>query len=93
MKIDKVSGGHIRQTTFQQENKKPLESVPAPKISEPAMNVNTAALEKAQAEMAELPDVDMEKVAQVRAALSRGELSLDSKALSQALMQFHTGHE
>ncbi|MDW2127044.1 flagellar biosynthesis anti-sigma factor FlgM, partial [Vibrio sp. 2033] len=54
---------------------------------------NTAAIDRAQAEMKSLPDVDMEKVEQVRNALARGELSLDTKALSKAIMQFHTGHE
>ena len=43
--------------------------------------------------MASLPNVDMEKVEQIRNALTKGELSLDTKALSKALMQFHTGHE
>ncbi|WP_165312868.1 flagellar biosynthesis anti-sigma factor FlgM [Vibrio ziniensis] len=92
MKIDKVSGAHVPQSTLQNA-KKPAELSQPTKISEPAMNANTAALEKAQSDMASLPDIDMEKVAQVRAALARGELDLDSKALSQAMMQFHTGHE
>ncbi len=93
MKIDKVSGGNVLQTTFQNADKKPAESKSAAKVTEPAINANTAALDKAQAELTTLADVDTEKVAQVRAALARGELSLDSKVLSQALMQFHTGHE
>ncbi|MDW3125265.1 flagellar biosynthesis anti-sigma factor FlgM, partial [Vibrio sp. 1974] len=63
------------------------------KVSEPAFQANTAAIDRAQAEMKSLPDVDMEKVEQVRNALARGELSLDTKALSKAIMQFHTGHE
>ncbi|MCG6231774.1 flagellar biosynthesis anti-sigma factor FlgM [Vibrio furnissii] len=93
MKIDKVSGGHVPHTTFQQASKKTVAPSQATSVSEPALNANTVALEKAQAELAALPDVDMAKVEQVRAALARGELSLDSKALSQALIQFHTGHE
>ena len=35
----------------------------------------------------------MVKVEQVRNALARGELNLDTQALSKAVMQFHTGHE
>ncbi|EHK2872474.1 flagellar biosynthesis anti-sigma factor FlgM [Vibrio parahaemolyticus] len=93
MKIDKVAGGHVPQTNFQQASKKPVETMEQTKVSEPAFQANTAAIARAQAEMKSLPDVDMEKVDQVRNALARGELSLDTKALSKAIMQFHTGHE
>ncbi|HBC3422551.1 flagellar biosynthesis anti-sigma factor FlgM [Vibrio parahaemolyticus] len=93
MKIDKVAGGHVPQTNFQQASKKPVETMEQTKVSEPAFQTNTAAIDRAQAEMKSLPDVDMEKVEQVRNALARGELSLDTKALSKAIMQFHTGHE
>ncbi|EHH3739084.1 flagellar biosynthesis anti-sigma factor FlgM [Vibrio parahaemolyticus] len=93
MKIDKVAGGHVPQTNFQQTSKKPVETMEQTKVSEPAFQANTAAIDRAQAEMKSLPDVDMEKVEQVRNALARGELSLDTKALSKAIMQFHTGHE
>ncbi|EGQ7812340.1 flagellar biosynthesis anti-sigma factor FlgM [Vibrio parahaemolyticus] len=93
MKIDKVAGGHVPQTNFQQASKKPAETMEQTKVSEPAFQANTAAIDRAQAEMKSLPDVDMEKVEQVRNALARGELSLDTKALSKAIMQFHTGHE
>ncbi|EGR1574966.1 flagellar biosynthesis anti-sigma factor FlgM [Vibrio parahaemolyticus] len=93
MKIDKVAGGHVPQTNFQQASKKPVETMEQAKVSEPAFQANTAAIDRAQAEMKSLPDVDMEKVEQVRNALARGELSLDTKALSKAIMQFHTGHE
>ncbi|HIF5617344.1 flagellar biosynthesis anti-sigma factor FlgM [Vibrio parahaemolyticus] len=93
MKIDKVAGGHVPQTNFQQASKKPVETMEQTKVSEPAFQANTAAIDRAQAEMKSLPDVDMEKVEQVRNALARGELSLDTKALSKAMMQFHTGHE
>ncbi|TOB31411.1 flagellar biosynthesis anti-sigma factor FlgM [Vibrio parahaemolyticus] len=93
MKIDKVAGGHVPQTNFQQASKKPVETMEQTKVSEPAFQANTAAIDRAQAEMKSLPDVDMEKVEQIRNALARGELSLDTKALSKAIMQFHTGHE
>lgn len=93
MKIDKVTGGHVPQTKFQQASKKPVEPVIQSRTSEPALQANTAAIERAQAEMQSLPDIDMAKVEQIRNALARGELSLDTKALSKAVMQFHTGHE
>ncbi|CAM3118421.1 flagellar biosynthesis anti-sigma factor FlgM [Vibrio neptunius] len=93
MKIDKVAGGHVPHTNLNQSSKKPAEPSAAQAISEAMVNTNTAAIDKAQAEMQSLPNVDMEKVEQVRNALVKGELALDTKALSQAVLQFHTGHE
>jgi len=93
MKIDKVAGGHVPQTSFNQASKKPTETVPKQPVSEAMINANTAAIDRAQAQMASLPDVDLAKVEQVRNALAKGELALDTKALSQAVLQFHTGHE
>ncbi len=93
MKIDKVAGGHVPHTTLNQKATSPAETASAQKVSESYVNANTAAIEKAQNELAKMPDVDLAKVQQVRLALARGEIGLDSKALSQAVMQFHTGHE
>ena len=93
MKIDKVSGGHVPQTSFNQSSSA-VRSAPELKAApKAAMTANTAAIERAQAEMAKLPDVDMAKVEKVKDALVKGELKLDTKALSHAIMQFHTGHE
>ncbi|KXF81061.1 flagellar biosynthesis anti-sigma factor FlgM [Enterovibrio coralii] len=93
MKIDKVSSGHVPQSSLQQASNKPLETPTRPAPVEPQVSVNTAAIEQAQKDMSSLPDVDMAKVDAIRNALHRGELSLDMKALSQAVMKFHTGRE
>lgn len=94
MKIDKVAGGHVIQTSFNQASTK---TATPPAVNETKkstqFNANTAALNQAQRELAELPDVDMAKVNQVRNALVQGELSLDAHALSQAVMRFHVGHD
>lgn len=93
MKIDKVAGGHVPQTLLKQDSK-PATAAPARQANDATtFNANTAALDKAQAELSQLPNVDMAKVEQVRNALANGELGLDIKALSQAVMRFHTGHE
>ncbi len=93
MKIDKVAGGHVPQTNFNQSKTQTTEAPMRKTISESAFNANTAALDKAQAELSAMPNVDMAKVEAVRNALAKGELGLDVKALSQAVMRFHTGHE
>lgn len=93
MKIEKVTGGQLTQTKFNQESSKAIDTKPSKKVAESALNVNITSLDKAMVEMETLPNVDMAKVDQIRDALARGELTLDTKALSQAVMQFHTGHE
>ncbi|KAB0302275.1 flagellar biosynthesis anti-sigma factor FlgM [Vibrio fortis] len=93
MKIDKVSGGHVPQTTLQQSSKKTADKVTRHQESAPLFEANTASIDHAQATMKSLPDIDMAKVNQIRDALAKGELNLDTKALSKAVMQFHTGHE
>lgn len=92
MKIDKVSGGQIHHTSFDQAPKKSPENISTPRISESNMNTNTVALEKAQAQMASLPDIDMAKVEQVRNDLAQGKISLDTDALAKAVHEFYTGH-
>lgn len=94
MKIDKVAGGHVPQTNFSQSKTQATTEAPTrTSTTETAFNANTAALDKAQAELSAMPNVDMAKVEAVRNALAKGELGLDVKALSQAVMRFHTGHE
>jgi negative regulator of flagellin synthesis FlgM len=95
MKIDNVAGGHIPKTNLNQTKTQQVAEVAPPRkvTSEAGFTVNTAALDKAQSELATMPNVDMAKVESVRNALANGELELDMNALSQAVMRFHTGHE
>ncbi|MGV2989727.1 flagellar biosynthesis anti-sigma factor FlgM [Vibrio sp. E150_011] len=93
MKIDKVAGGHVPQTALKQPNTSATEAPSRQSINAAVFNANTVALDTAQAELSQLPDVDMAKVEQVRNALKNGDLSLDVQALSQAVMRFHTGHD
>ncbi|WP_341662431.1 flagellar biosynthesis anti-sigma factor FlgM [Vibrio sp.] len=93
MKIDKVSGGHVTQSRLDQAPKKALESTKAKPNSQPQLDINVTAIEQAQAEMQLLADVDMAKVEKVRDALAKGELALDTQALSKAVLEFHTGHD
>ncbi|MDF3933850.1 flagellar biosynthesis anti-sigma factor FlgM [Pseudomonas citronellolis] len=62
----------------------------------PAGNANASAgaalpLEQLQDALGALPDVDLDKVAAVRDALARGEISLDVEALSRSMLDFHGG--
>lgn len=93
MKIDKVAGGHVTQSSLNHAPQKKPESVSVKSTPLAQVEVNITAIEQAQADMQRLSDVDLAKVAKVRDALAKGELSLDTQALSKAVLQFHTGHD
>ena len=46
-------------------------------------------LSQAKEMLANLPDVDMDKVAAIRQAIADGQLSLDTEALSSAILDMH----
>lgn len=50
-------------------------------------------LEQLQAALQSLPDVDLDKVAQLKAALANGELSSDPAALASSMLTYHSGSD
>ncbi|MBG0842492.1 flagellar biosynthesis anti-sigma factor FlgM [Ectopseudomonas toyotomiensis] len=50
-------------------------------------------LEQLQDALRSLLDVDLEKVAQLKAALARGELSSDPAALAGSMLTYHSGSD
>ncbi|GLK91358.1 flagellar biosynthesis anti-sigma factor FlgM [Pseudomonas turukhanskensis] len=50
-------------------------------------------LEQLQDALGSLPEIDMDKVQQIKAALQRGEISLDVGALSRSMLAYHTGSD
>ena len=61
------------------------DTVVAAKISAPSTEHTLA---QAREQLGQLPDVDLDQVAQVKAALSRGEIGLDAEALAQSMLSF-----
>lgn len=49
------------------------------------------ALEQIQAALGQLPQVDLDKVAAIKAALANGELASDSASLATAMVTYHRG--
>ncbi|CAG8871077.1 hypothetical protein PS627_04269 [Pseudomonas fluorescens] len=49
------------------------------------------ALEQIQSALGQLPQVDLEKVAAIKAALASGELANDSASLAAAMLSYHRG--
>ncbi|MGK8439894.1 flagellar biosynthesis anti-sigma factor FlgM [Ectopseudomonas hydrolytica] len=50
-------------------------------------------LEQLQQALRSLPEVDLDKVAQLKAALARGELSSDPAALAGSMLTYHSGSD
>lgn len=48
-------------------------------------------LDDAQNELSESSDIDMDKVESIKQALSQGNLDLDPKVLTQAILEMHRG--
>lgn len=48
-------------------------------------------LKPAQAALAQMPEVDMDRVAALRDALSKGEIRFDANRLAQLIQRFHGG--
>ncbi|MHC8306798.1 flagellar biosynthesis anti-sigma factor FlgM [Pseudomonas sp. PB3P13] len=51
------------------------------------------ALQQIQSALGELPQVDLERVAAIKAALVNGELATDSASLAAAILTYHRGSD
>ena len=50
-------------------------------------------LKPAQADLAAMPEVDLDKVAALKDALARGEIQFDADRLARLVQRYHGGHE
>lgn len=50
-------------------------------------------VEQLQEALGQLPEVDLDKVDAIRQALQRGEIAVDSAALSRAMLAYHNGSD
>lgn len=89
----KITHSHVNATNTPQ---KTAQSAPAsdsakaqPAQTPQDVKVQTGPLADAQHTLQAMPDVDMARVAEMKAALQKGELKVDVDALSGAMMAFH----
>ncbi|TLX59177.1 flagellar biosynthesis anti-sigma factor FlgM [Stutzerimonas nosocomialis] len=59
----------------------------------PAVTAQDLPLEQLQAALRAMPDVDLDKVAAIKQALQRGEISTDPAALASSVMTYHSGSD
>lgn len=66
--------------------------VPSAAASGVAASAAGALLRTARAKLQDMPEVDAAKVAEVRAALERGEIDFDAAKLAQLIARYHGSH-
>ena len=65
----------------------------AKKTVSTAASSESLPLEQLHDALGSLPEVDMDKVEQIKAALQRGEIKLDTGALSRSMLAYHNGSD
>lgn len=70
-------------------------AVQAPLSAGPALQgaaLESGVLKPAQAALAEMPEIDQDKVSALRDALAKGEIRFDADRLAQLIQRYHGGH-
>lgn len=55
------------------------------------VGVQAASVQRAQVQAAQMPDVDAARVAEIKEALARGDISFNSQKLAQLILRHHGG--
>ncbi|MGV3346726.1 flagellar biosynthesis anti-sigma factor FlgM [Enterobacteriaceae bacterium LUAb1] len=55
----------------------------------PAVTLNTGSLMRAQQQLHDMPEADMARVAEIKAAIQNNGIKPDIEALSAAMLEFH----
>lgn len=70
-----------------------VKSTRAAQVSSPKAAVSDEPrLQQLQSNLQNLPEVDLDKVAALKAALANGELSTDVRALAGSMLDYHSGN-
>lgn len=72
-----------------------VDSAPALQVLRPVEDVQlgsqAARVQAAQTAMAAMPDVDLARIAEIKAALARGEIGFDPEKIAGLVMRHHRG--
>ena len=81
------------RTDSTQESARVAASAAAVVAPDVHVGAQTVRVQAAQAQLAAMPDVDAARVAEIKAALARGEITFDPKKLAQLVVRHHGGKE
>jgi negative regulator of flagellin synthesis FlgM len=81
--------------SIQAETRPAVKTEAAPAAKDSSLHNASAEprLEQLQEAIGRLPDIDLDKVAAIKLALQRGEISTDSAALASSMVSYHSGSD
>jgi negative regulator of flagellin synthesis FlgM len=79
----------VQKTEQQIQNVAQKASQTTSYVQQSEISTTTQAIQQAFNTLAQHDEIDLDKVAQVKVALSKGELKLDDDTLAQAILDFH----
>ncbi|MFM5719423.1 flagellar biosynthesis anti-sigma factor FlgM [Aeromonas caviae] len=88
MKITRTDPVYVQPQSQRKAGATPAHQ-PQASQGEARISATAQTINQARVELASTSDVDMEKVNQIRQAISEGRLELDMDALSQAILDMH----
>lgn len=94
MKISNTQTNYPQLTNTQSVQAKMDQTVANSNLATSVSSTNEpvmAALRDAHTQLSTMPDVDMEKVAELKAAIQAGNITLEPKKLAQAMLKYHQG--
>lgn len=90
MKITRTDPLYVQAQLQRKQDATPLaQSQSKQSQGDARISTTTQTINQARSQLASTSDVDMEKVNQIRQAISEGKLELDMDALSQAILDMH----
>jgi len=101
MAIEKTRGNRMRISTSTPgagvvqtvSDSAPAETVRGPAPAAGKAELQSAVMGPAMQALKEMPDIDHERVAQLRDALAKGELPFDAGKLAGLIQRFHRGEK
>lgn len=88
MKIANTQMNHQQLSMSQNSQAKVATTAKSTGTSTPAEPLMTA-LRDAQTQLSTMPDVDMDKVAEIKSAIKEGRIELNANELAQAMLKYH----
>lgn len=89
MKITRTDPLYVQTALQRKQDAAPAQSQPKASQGDARISTTAQTINQARSQLASTSDVDMEKVNQIRQAISEGKLELDMDALSQAILDMH----
>ena len=89
--ISPAAGAVAAQSDRVQDTAAALPTAAAVVAPDVQVGAQTASVQRAEAQLAQMPDVDAARVAEIKEALARGDISFNPHKLAQLIQRHHGG--